>query len=191
MNTYRVNEIFLSLQGEGRWTGTSMVFVRLSGCNLRCPFCDTRHEAHSCMTAAEIRDRAAALGPTRTVVFTGGEPSLQLDSELIETFEGWTIHCETNGTRPLPEGIDWVTCSPKQGGEVVLRSVDELKLLWTGPETRPERFDHIEARCRSLQPCDTADPRANSLRLSEAIAYIHAHPLWHLSLQTHKLINIP
>ncbi len=189
--TYRVNEIFVSLQGEGAHTGRAALFVRFAGCNLSCPFCDTDHSEWRPMTATEILAEATRLAPqVRHVVLTGGEPGLQVDSELIEAFAGWFIQIETNGTMPLPDGIDWITCSPKEGGAPVLDKVDELKLLWTGPDTRPERFDMIDAQCRSLQPCDTSDPALNARLTAEAVAYIMAHPRWRLSLQTHKLIGI-
>lgn len=190
--TYEVNEIFLSLQGEGAMTGRAAVFVRLSGCNLSCPFCDTDHSARTPMTAAQILARAQELaGPVRHLVLTGGEPALQVDSGLIDAFAGWFVQIETNGSLPLPAGIGWVTCSPKEGAGVVLDRVDELKLVWTGPGCRPDRFCSIEARERFLQPCDTGDPALNSRLTAEAIGYIKFHPQWRLSLQTHKLLNIP
>ena len=114
--TYRVNEIFFSLQGEGFWTGTPMVFVRLSGCNLKCPFCDTDHSAFQEMTAGEIMKAASSAGNAcRRICLTGGEPSLQADEALLEAFHeaAYTVHMETNGTLPVPEGIDWITLSPK------------------------------------------------------------------------------
>nr|MBD5377510.1 radical SAM protein [Bacteroides sp.] len=192
MKRYSVNEIFCSLQGEGAFTGAAALFVRLAGCNLRCPFCDTDHTPSTLMTAAEIVARAEReAGPVRHLVITGGEPSLQLDAELTEAFKGWFIQVETNGTSPLPEGIDWVTCSPKEGGEVVHRRVDELKVVWTGPDCRPERYDSIEAKRRSLQPCDTGDPLLSAQLTAQAVDYVKAHPVWRLSLQTHKLISIP
>ena len=113
---YRVNEIFLSLQGEGFWTGTPMVFLRFSGCNLRCPFCDTDHSGYREMSAEEIVTEILQTGgDCRRVCVTGGEPSLQLDEALVEALHhaGFQVHVETNGTRVLPGGVDWVTLSPK------------------------------------------------------------------------------
>ena len=117
----KINEIFYSLQGEGFHTGTPAVFVRFSGCNLRCSFCDTRHEEGVMMTDEEIVEKVSSF-PARIVILTGGEPSLWIDKALISRLReaGKQICIETNGTRPLPDGIDWVTCSPKENAPVVL-----------------------------------------------------------------------
>lgn len=190
--TYRVNEIFLSLQGEGAMTGRAAVFVRLSGCNLACPFCDTDHTAFTPMTACEIAARALEIaGPVRHLVLTGGEPALQVDAELTGAFAGWFVQIETNGSLPLPGGIDWITCSPKEGAAVVPGRVDEVKLVWTGPQCRPERFEALGAPVLCLQPCATGNPVLDARLTAEAIEYVKARPQWRLSLQTHKLLNIP
>ena len=192
---YRVNEIFYSLQGEGYWTGTPMVFVRLSGCNLRCPFCDTDHAAFSEMSAPQIVDAVRQAGADcRRVCLTGGEPSLQLDPALVEALHsaGFLIHIETNGTRPLPEGLDWITLSPKNqvfglmgNGAVILKRADEVKLV-LAPGVDPSAWEHFPATWHFLQPCDAA----GRMNTAETISYIEAHPLWRLSLQTHKLLGI-
>jgi len=189
---YRVNEIFRSLQGEGFWTGTSMVFLRLSGCNLECSFCDTSHESFTEMTVREILEAISRIGgPCRRVCITGGEPLLQLEESLIEALHagGYTIHVETNGTIPAPEGIDWITCSPK--GLIKLTRADELKVVFTG-HGAPEvymKYPVPEGR-RFLQPCDTGDSTKNADILSRTLEYISEHPFWRLSLQTHKLIGV-
>ena len=192
---YRVNEIFYSLQGEGFWTGTPMVFVRLSGCNLQCPFCDTDHFAYTEMSASQIVSEVRSCGDSCTrICLTGGEPCLQADAALLEAFHaaGYTVHMETNGTRPVPSGVDWVTLSPKnqvtglQGnGTVVLEKADELKLV-LAPGVDPTEWATFPATWHFLQPCDTAG-RPN---IPEVISYIESHPIWRLSLQTHKLLNI-
>ena len=202
-SAYRVNEIFYSLQGEGCHAGTPAVFVRLSGCNLRCPFCDTDHSAATPMTADEIL-AAAAAHPARHVVFTGGEPALQLDEALLSAFRraGYYIQVETNGTFPLPVAlIDWVTCSPKfeftePRLPLRLERIDELKVVYDttnrmelyapGSPPRPRAPPHP-----TQQPSATRAPTRNPPLTSAAIAYCLAHPRWRLSLQTHKLLAIP
>lgn len=186
--TYRVNEIFYSLQGEGRWTGTPAVFVRLAGCNLRCPFCDTDFSAAAEMSLSDILREVRGLSPScRTAVVTGGEPALQIDEAFVEAFhaEGYRIHLETNGTRPLPPGIDWVTLSPKDawqpGARVVLERADELKLVYTGQDVEP--WTAFPAAFRYLQPC-------SGQNTEEVVGYVLDHPVWQLSLQTHKLLDI-
>ena len=129
----KINEIFYSLQGEGFHTGTPAVFVRFSGCNLKCSFCDTRHEEGILMSDEEIL-RAISAFPSNVVILTGGEPSLWIDQAFIDLLHraGKYICIETNGTKPLPKGIDWVTCSPK-GTPLQLTHIDEVKVVYTRP----------------------------------------------------------
>ena len=125
----KINEIFYSLQGEGYHTGTPAVFIRFSGCNLKCSFCDTRHEEGVLMSDDEI---IAEVGkyPAVTVILTGGEPSLWIDEAFIDRLHqaGKYVCIETNGTNPLPKNIDWVTCSPKQGVKLGITRMDEVKV---------------------------------------------------------------
>ena len=196
---YKVNEIFYSLQGEGFWTGTPMVFVRLSGCNLQCPFCDTDHAEFTAMSASTIVEVALEAGSgCRRICLTGGEPSLQADDELISAFHaaGFTVHMETNGTRKVPAGIDWVTLSPKNqvpglkgDGTVVLKTADEVKLVFA-PGVDPAAWASFPATWHFLQPCDVSDPVRNREILRLTIEYIQLHPSWRLSLQTHKFLGI-
>ena len=229
---YHINEIFVSLQGEGYWTGTPMVFLRFAGCNLRCPFCDTAHTSPSTpMTLEELLKAVAEISPLtpfgrndnvvstsvissgvekspiRRICITGGEPGLQVDKALVEGLHaaGFTIHIETNGTRPLPSGIDWVTLSPKSDfvpsvipseakespsaspASVILPRADELKLVFTGANN-PEPWLEFPADHHFLQPCyDAAAGTSNS---AETVAYIVSHPSWRLSLQTHRLLGL-
>lgn len=181
--SYRVNEIFYSLQGEGFYTGTPAVFLRMSGCNLCCGFCDTDHSAATEMSLPEIL-RAVTAHPSRHIVITGGEPSLQIDAPLVSMLHdaGFYIQVETNGTNPLPEEIDWVTCSPKGEAPVRLRRIDELKVVYLGQDV-----EAVASLCNAchyfLQPCSCANTH-------ETVQYILSHPYWRLSLQTHKLIDI-
>lgn len=183
---YKVNEIFYSLQGEGFWTGTPVVFVRFSGCNLRCPFCDTDHSAFRELSAEAILEAVGyAGGACRRVCLTGGEPSLQVDEALVKAFHanGYVLHIETNGTHELPEGIDWVTVSPKSS--IVLEKADELKLVLS-PGVNPSAWADFPATWHFLQPCDNGV----STNVAEVTTYIQTHPLWRLSLQTHKMLGI-
>lgn len=196
----KVNEIFYSLQGEGWFTGTPAVFVRLSGCNLRCPFCDTDHHTGQQMTALEIATEVGRYG-ARHVVITGGEPTLQLEPELLRRLKalGLTVQLETNGTMEVPPEalalIDWVTCSPKTPpSDIRIGRIDEVKVIWEGPGLDLEPYFHgpyALARVHSLQPCDTSDPSRNAAIIRSAVEAVKADPRWRLSLQTHKLIHIP
>lgn len=184
---YPVNEIFFSLQGEGFWTGVPAVFVRFSGCNLKCPFCDTDFSAHRGMTVRQIMDEVEKY-PAKTVILTGGEPSLQPLPALIAELKksGKRIHIETNGTNPLPESIDWVTLSPKEGSDIRLEKWDELKIVYTG--TDPGRLWNgliaaTEPFRLFLQPC-------SGKNIPETVDYILSNPEFRLSLQSHKTLNI-
>lgn len=178
-----INEIFYSLQGEGFHTGTPAVFVRFAGCNLKCSFCDTRHEAGKPMSDKEILNAVSAY-PARMVILTGGEPSLWIDEPFVRMLqeEGYYIGIETNGTNPLPTSIDWVTCSPKEGAKVKLEHIDEVKVVYTGQDVSVYRKE-LTASYYYLQPCSCRNTK-------EVVAYILHHPEWRLSLQTHKLIDI-
>ena len=136
-------------------------------------------------------------GECRRVCVTGGEPSLQLDDALVEALHeaGFQVHVETNGTRALPVGVDWVTLSPKTDvkglkgdGTVVLEKADEVKVVYEGGVD--EKWAAFPARWHFLQPCDTGDETKNKAVWAETIDHIQRHPLWRLSLQTHKLMNI-
>ena len=193
---WKVNEIFHSLQGEGYNTGTASVFIRLSGCNLRCDFCDTRHEPGTMMSLPEIVERVMRYPRAPLVVLTGGEPSLWIDDDFVaglKQLTGKRIAIETNGTHPLPAGIDWITLSPKSAfvkrADVVLEHCNELKLVYSG-KVNPEEFLSIKADEHYLQPCDTGSDMANEVILQTTIEYCKKHPLWSLSLQMHKLVGI-
>ena len=199
----KVNEIFYSLQGEGHYTGTPAVFVRFAGCNLRCWFCDTDFEKGVEMSEDEIVE-AVLQYPTRYVVITGGEPTLQITASLCDKLHahGLYLMMETNGTRPLPEGcqIDWITCSPKlidveEGtrklATIRLRRIDELKVVFEDSPTQDMAlYEQIPATEYRLQPCDIQDPLSNQAILNKTIKYILQHPKWKLSLQTHKILHV-
>ncbi len=178
----KINEIFYSLQGEGYHTGVPAVFIRFSGCNLKCPFCDTQHDEGIMMSDEEILNEINQY-PANTIILTGGEPSLWIDDSLIHLLHqhGKYICIETNGTRVLPEGIDWVTCSPKEGGDLAIRHIDEVKIVYTGQDL--SEFELLPAKHFFLQPC-------SCMNTKETVACVMKNPKWRLSLQTHKLINI-
>ena len=198
---YRVNDIFYSLQGEGYHTGRAAVFVRFAGCNLRCPFCDTEFDTFQEMSADDIlsdiqRHQTSDILPM--VVLTGGEPSLQVDEELIGLLHlhGYYVAMESNGTRPVPQNLDWLTVSPKGSiKDCGDRLPDELKIVFdehTDPEVFLSLVPHAAIPQQRptllfLQPCDTGDAAKNAVITAQCIEYIKRHPKWRLSLQTHKL----
>ena len=180
----RINEIFESLQGEGFQTGTPAVFVRFSGCNLACPFCDTDHRAFTTMTDEQIATAVAQFKP-KLVVLTGGEPGLQVSDQLIDLLhaKGRKVAIETNGTCPLPAGIDWVTVSPKEGSALVLTAANEVKVVFQADTDVEKWRNQISADHYFLQPCSCKNT-------AETVAYIMTHPHWQLSVQTHKYLGI-
>jgi 7-carboxy-7-deazaguanine synthase len=212
--SYRVKEVFYTLQGEGAQTGRPAVFCRFTGCNLWsgreqdrakaiCTFCDTDFRGIDgpgggrYATAQALADRVLATWPAVSspdirpyVVCTGGEPLLQLDARLVEALHarGFEIAVETNGTRTAPPGIDWICVSPKASAALRLNAGSELKLVYPQPEALPGRFSGLAFTYFYLQPMDGPDLVANTQR---AIAYCMAHPSWRLSVQTHKLLGIP
>lgn len=183
----RVNDIFYSLQGEGRNTGRAAIFIRFAGCNLKCPFCDTDFAQYEEMSDEDILNRIKSY-PSRFVVLTGGEPSLQVDRQLVDLLHkhGYELAMETNGTHPIVDGIDWITCSPK--GNTVIKRCNELKCIFE--ETTLEPDDHgIIAEYKYLQPCDVQDAERNAQIVKRCFDYILQHPEWRMSLQTHKLVG--
>lgn len=182
MKKYKVNEIFYSLQGEGYYTGTAAVFLRFSGCNRSCSFCDTVHSSFTEMSAEEIAS-AVSTFPSRHLVATGGEPLLQLDSDLLRVLKlrGFYVQIETNGTLPVPPEVDWVTCSPKEAPWEVNR-IDELKIVFQGQNVE-EIAELLPSPRLYLQPC-------SGNNIPQTVEYILKNPRWRLSLQTHKLIDI-
>ena len=193
---FRINEIFHSLQGEGYHTGTPAVFVRFSGCNLRCAFCDTQHQEGKMMSLEEIITEINKYPVAPMVVLTGGEPSLFIDEDFVKAIKntGKFVAIETNGTRPLPANLDWVTFSPKtgfEGGDVdpaVLKKCDELKVVYLGQDLR--QYVGINANHRFLQPCFSDDAEQRQSNMQACVEAVMQHPGWRLSLQTHRLLGI-
>lgn len=208
---YRVKEIFLTLQGEGIHTGKAAVFCRFSGCNLWsghekdredaiCRFCDTDFVGTDgpgggiFKNGQDLAGRLAGewRNPNHPVfaVFTGGEPLLQMDDELISSLKDKNIRIaiETNGTILAPEGINWICVSPKAGTDLQIKRGDELKLVFPQDGIDPEQYLGYDFKHFLLQPLDGPDLELNT-RL--AVKYIKDNPIWRLSLQTHKYIKIP
>ena len=193
---FRINEIFHSLQGEGFHAGTPAVFVRFSGCNLHCAFCDTQHQEGVTMSLQEIVNEIDRYPDAPLVVLTGGEPSLFIDEVFVEELKktGKCIAIETNGTRPLPKNLDWVTFSPKtgfEGGDVepaLLKECDELKVVYLGQDL--SQYDGIHATHRFLQPCFSEDENERQANMKACVETVMKTPGWRLSLQIHRILNI-
>lgn len=210
--SYKVKEIFYTLQGEGAHAGRPAVFCRFTSCNLWtgresdrhraiCQFCDTDFvgtdgiNGGKFSTAQELAASVGARWPSpehaeRMVVCTGGEPLLQVDEALIAALhqEGFYIAVETNGTQPVPPGIDWVCVSPKFGAELVVHRGDELKFVYPQSGDDPSNYLDLEFGSFRLQPMDGVNARENT---AAAVDYCLNHPRWQLSLQTHKFLGIP
>jgi 7-carboxy-7-deazaguanine synthase (Cx14CxxC type) len=211
--SYAVKEIFFTLQGEGANSGRAAVFCRFAGCNLWsgreqhraravCRFCDTDFvgtdgpgggrfgDASLLAGAIAARWPEAAPGSRPLVVFTGGEPLLQLDEPLLDAVHarGFEVAVETNGTLAAPRGIDWLCVSPKAGAPLVLRSGQELKLVYPQEGIEPEDVAGLDFGAFFLQPMDGPEQAAN---LAATVDYCLRHPRWRLSLQVHKLAGIP
>jgi 7-carboxy-7-deazaguanine synthase (Cx14CxxC type) len=215
---YTVKELFPTLQGEGAHAGRAAVFCRFSGCNLWsgreedrasavCQFCDTdfvgsdgagggKFETASLLadTIEDVWSSTSAGPQQRYVVFTGGEPLLQLDTALIDALhaKGFAIAIETNGTIKVPKGVDWVCVSPKAGSELIVLQADEMKLVIPQAghppiETLLARFEKMDYRNRFLQAMDGPNLQDN---LALAVRLCQKRPLWRLSVQTHKIIGI-
>jgi 7-carboxy-7-deazaguanine synthase len=209
--TYAVKEIFLTLQGEGGQAGRAAVFCRFAGCNLWsgreqdraaavCNFCDTDFVGTDGEGGGKFRtpqDLAAAVDAEwrggerdKLVVCTGGEPLLQLDSPAIAALKarGFSIAVESNGTLPVPDGVDWLCVSPKADAPLAQTSGQELKLVFPQPGVDPARYEGLGFERFYLQPMDGPAQAENT---AAAVAYCLSHPRWRLSVQTHKYLGLP
>jgi 7-carboxy-7-deazaguanine synthase len=211
---YFVKELFYTIQGEGVNSGRPAVFLRFSGCNLwtgqhgdrgkgsgTCSvWCDTdfvgidgpsggKFESATDLASA-VRSKWRSRTSRPFVVCTGGEPLLQLDGELVKALhrEDFQVAVETNGTRPVPTGLDWICVSPKAGARLTVQSGDELKFVYPQSQADPEDFESLDFRHFCLQPMDGPD-LARNIKL--VVQYCLEHPRWRLSLQTHKFLGVP
>ncbi|MGB0944866.1 MAG: 7-carboxy-7-deazaguanine synthase [Marinomonas sp.] len=214
---YTIKEAFYSLQGEGAHAGRPSIFCRFSGCNLwngkethrldsLCQFCDTDFIGTDGQNGGKFKQAEAlanhldALWPLeqkdKYLVFTGGEPALQLDSPLIKAMKnlGYTIGIETNGTKKLPAGIDWICVSPKTTEPLVVDKGHELKLVYPQTHLNPKDYTHLAFETFYLQPMDQSHLAKNQIapesNLKQTLNYCLANPQWRLSLQTHKILEI-
>jgi 7-carboxy-7-deazaguanine synthase len=210
--SYRVQEIFATLQGEGAQSGRAAVFLRFAGCNLWngdpatretavCRFCDTDFVSLSGPRAGVYPDARSlaetvkslwnATGGEPLVVCTGGEPTLQLDSRLVEALhrEGFSVALETNGTNTVLPGVDWITVSPKAGSRWIQKTGHELKVVWPQPLDLIE-LEALEFQHRFLQPMDDPDPAKAAANRRASVEACMARPAWRLSFQMHKALGI-
>jgi len=207
---YSIKETYLTIQGEGAYTGRAAVFCRFSGCNLWngleedrstavCNFCDTefvgidgpgggKFESPEILTKHILSFWNGTDDPF--VVFTGGEPLLQMDDQLVEALKKEYVEMaiETNGTLMPPDGIDWICVSPKQKAKLLVTKGDELKIVYPQDGLDPSNFLDLDFDVFSLQPMDGPEYNNN---LEETLVYCRKHPEWRLSLQTHKYLQIP
>ena len=208
--SYSVKEIYLTIQGEGFHTGKHAVFCRFSGCNLWtglekdrkkaiCNFCDTDFVGTDGINGSKYPNAEQLANEIdkvwdkdineKFVVFTGGEPLLQLDKPLVDLMhkKKFKVAIETNGTILPPENIDWICVSPKQGADFNLKYGNELKLVYPQKGLEPKNFKHLDFDHFFLQPMDGKDLQRNIL---QSVSYCIENPLWRLSLQTHKIMGI-
>ena len=213
--SYSVKEIFFTLQGEGGQAGRPAVFCRFAGCNLwsgreedrataQCTFCDTDfigtdgQNGGKFDTPELLADAIADLlpetprGPDAYVVFTGGEPCLQLDTKLLEALHARGFECavETNGTLDVPEGVDWICVSPKPGHALQQTRGHELKFVYPQETLSPDDYVGMDFEHFYLQPMDTGEAETSWHNVQAAIAYCLQNPQWRLSLQTHKIVGL-
>jgi len=202
MKTYRINEVFYSLQGEGARSGEPSVFIRFSGCNMTCAVepsdtspggfnCDTEFVSGRSLTAEQLIEEIEALTLScRWLVLTGGEPLLQLDRDLILTLKaaGYFLAIETNGTKEIPSGLDWVCVSPKVAEHAVVPTkADEVKYVRAKGQGIPRPA--VKATHKYLSPAfDSREVAGETLQW--CIGLCLENPEWRLSVQDHNLWNV-
>jgi organic radical activating enzyme len=184
----KINEIFYSIQGEGANAGMPAIFIRLSGCNLKCPYCDTDHNDYREYSIKELIEKIENFD-CRNIIWTGGEPTLQLTDEILEHFKGY-YHCiETNGTNKVPSLIDYVVCSPKIKRKLMANfkdGVDELRYPIKEGDKLPDISKVPHASHYYVSPVDITKRNINY-----CIKLIKKNPQWKISVQMHKLLKIP
>ncbi len=195
--TYPVVETFHSVQGEGYWTGVNAFFIRLGGCDVNCPWCDTKeswnaksHPQHSAEDLAELAHQVK----TAIVIITGGEPLMHDLLPLTTAISklGMAVHLETSGAYPFSGNFDWVTFSPKQfksphpsiyqhANEIKVVITSEYDLKWAEQQAAlvpPETLKYLQPEWNT--------PKSKNLIFN----YVLANPQWRISLQTHKFLQV-
>lgn len=197
----QINDLFWTLQGEGRWTGRRALFVRMPFCNYDCPWCDTEYDSFKKWSEEEFL-AFARQEPSRFAVLTGGEPLAHKDLPRIIALlkkEGFFIACETNGSFPAPDGIDFITVSPKRFtkkkfpeffiDETVKQKASEFKYVVD------DDFDFalLEKHAPQEGVTYSLSPEFSKMKpnIEKIVGYIQKNPQWKLNLQTHKWIDIP
>lgn len=188
-----VNEIFYSLQGEGGRVGEPSIFIRLTKCNMTCLFCDTDFVQGDDMTLEEIADTIAAY-PCKWIIWTGGEPTIQLKDDHVAFFKnrGYKQAIETNGTQEVPSLIDYIACSPKKRYEDIRKKnpqVNEIRIPIERGDTLPDISVFPKADKYFVSPIFDGS-KINFDNINYCVDLVKANPQWSLSLQVHKLIHI-
>jgi Organic radical activating enzymes len=192
----KVVEIFNSIQGEGANVGRSATFIRLSNCNKNCAYCDTDWENGTEMTLDEVMAEVKKYSSTM-IIWTGGEPTLQLTSEILAEFSAYYQAIETNGTNPVPAEIDYISCSPKVTPAVLNRnfqSVNEFRYPVIAGDKLPLIDELPPAENYFLSPVFSGEEKKrldiNKKNLDYCLEVIQQDPRWRLSVQLHKLLNV-
>ena len=199
----KVVEIFHSVQGEGANTGRSAVFVRLANCNMNCSFCDTDWSTYTDMTVSQVMKEVTKFSkaqdfPHNLLIWTGGEPTLQLTNEILNSFSGYYNCIETNGTNPVPSQIQYISCSPKVSPEILKKNFDrvnEFRYPVSAGDKLPDISELPPADNYFVSPVFVGEDKKHLERNNDNILYsievVKKNPQWRLSMQIHKLLNIP
>ena len=208
MKKYRINEIFYSVQGEGFYAGTPAVFIRFSGCNLKCPFCDTDFKDYKEMTAEEILKKVNEVnyGHTHLIVVTGGEPTMQWDVKLSVMLRGenggYSVSMESNGTCKVIGAVDHLTISPKSQwigkAQILMENFircSELKVVVDentdfGNLVKYQGYFDKENVLFYVQPCDTGFIKRNAEIMARCVEFVKMNPSWKISIQQQKILKV-
>lgn len=183
----KINEIFYSVQGEGANVGMPAVFVRFSGCNMDCPFCDTKHDDYFEMTVSELIAEIEKYH-CRNIIWTGGEPTLQLTYQILQSFTDYNNCIETNGTKEVPAAIDYIVCSPKIDTRILNKNfsfIDEFRYPIKVGDKLPDIDSLPAAHHYYVSPIDVSKEN-----IDYCLTLVKDNPQWKMSVQIHKLLQI-